>query len=126
MYYYEPVNLLTWDMFKSVSGKGHIESFYAVKSMQPGDIVLLHVGSQVKEYESGVYAVGKVIYGPYTNEIQPDGLLDNRLRVNLEITRIDYSAPIIPHEVCKEFIPQFRTVQQINPTYYPQIEEFLK
>lgn len=126
MYFFEPVNLLNWNMFDVVKNIGHIESFYAVSTMNFGDIVLFHVGSQVKSVESGIYAVGTIVHGPYRNERQPDGYIDDKLRVDVQITRIQYSMPIISHDETKIFTNQFRGVHKIDTTFDSIIEEFIK
>ena len=48
--YFEPVNVNQWNMFEKVKDIGHIEPFLATKSMQIGDIVVLHVGQQNAKY----------------------------------------------------------------------------
>lgn len=58
--FFEPVNLLQWNMFEKVKTIGHIEPFLATKAMSLGDIVFLHVGQQDKDYESGIYAYGVI------------------------------------------------------------------
>jgi hypothetical protein len=61
----EPVNLKQWNMFQLVNGPGHVEPFLATQSMHLGDVVLLHVGQQDKNYESPdqhtVYVLRKAI-----------------------------------------------------------------
>lgn len=59
--YYEPVNLKQWNMFEKVKHIGHIEPFLATKSIEVGDVILLHVGAQDKSYESGIYAVEEIV-----------------------------------------------------------------
>lgn len=70
-FYIEPVNLRQWNLFDNVKGSGHVECFLATRDMQLGDIVILHVGKQYPVHESGVYAYGTVIYGPYILENRP-------------------------------------------------------
>lgn len=64
-FYIEPINLRQWNLFDKVKGPGHVEPFLATRDMQIGDIVMLHVGKQDPAHESGIYAYGTVIYGPY-------------------------------------------------------------
>ena len=53
--------------------------------MQLGDIVILHVGKQDPAHESGVYAYGTVIYGPYILENRPAEYCNNKLTVDVRI-----------------------------------------
>lgn len=124
--YYEPVNLNQWNMFEKVTHMNHVEPFLATKSMETGDMVLLHVGQQNKRYESGIYAIGKIVKGPYILENHPDDYCNNKLTVDVQIDMINYSMPYITHKSCKAFIHQFRTVHKIAPQHYPYILDALK
>jgi hypothetical protein len=123
--YYEPVNLAQWDMFSVVKNIGHVEPFLATKSMEIGDIMLLHVGQQDKRYDSGVYAVGEIVNGPYILRDHPNDYCNSKLTVDVKICMIDHSVPYITHEACKEFIRQFRTVHKIESHHYPHIMSLL-
>ena len=125
MYYYEPVNLNQWNMFEKVQSVGHIEPFLATSSMNVGDIVLLHVGSQNKSYESGIYAIGTIVKAPYILENSPEDYCNNKLTVDVRIDKINYSSPYITHNECKAFINQFRTVHKIDEKYYYEILRFI-
>lgn len=125
MFYYEPVNLKQWNMFEKVSGAGHIEPFLATMSMECNDIVLLHVGQQDKRYESGVYAYGTVVKGPFILKDHPDDYCNEKNTVLVRFDAINYAVPLISHELCKGFIRQFRTVHQIDPEHYSLIEVLL-
>ncbi len=61
--YFEPVNVNQWNMFEKVTGEGRVEPFLETKSMEEGDLVLLHVGSQTKQYASDIYAYGTIVKG---------------------------------------------------------------
>lgn len=124
-YYYEPVNLNQWNIFEKVRNIGHIEPFLATSSMSVGDIVLLHVGSQNKKYESGIYAIGTIVKVPYILENSPEDYCNNKLTVDVRIDKINYSSPYITHNECKVFINQFRTVHKIDDKNYSLIEEKL-
>ena len=89
MIYLEPVNLKQWNMFQKVNGPGHVEPFLATKSMDLGDIVLLHVGQQEKNYESGIYAYGTIIEGPLILTDHPDDYCNGKNTVMIRIDRID-------------------------------------
>ena len=124
-YYYEPVNLKQWNMFEKVKSVGHIEPFLATKSMEIGDLVLLHVGAQLKCCPSGIYAVGEIIAGPYILHDSPEDYCNEKLTVDVKIRNITRNIPYIDHEKCKEFITQFRTVHVISAKYYASIQELL-
>ncbi|HCK43256.1 MAG TPA: hypothetical protein DHW16_02480 [Ruminococcaceae bacterium] len=123
MYYFEPVNVNQWNMFEKVKNIGHVEPFLATSSMDIGDTMLLHVGSQNKNYESGIYAVGTIVKAPYILENSPQDYCNNKLTVDVRIDKINYSSPYITHEECKAFINQFRTAHKISEEHYALIEE---
>ena len=91
--YLEPVNLRQWNLFDNVKDSGHVECFLATRDMQLGDIVILHVGKQDPAHESGVYAYGTVIYGPYILENHPAEYCNNKLTVDVRIDHIVYHHP---------------------------------
>ena len=126
MIYYEPVNLKQWNMFEKVSGPGHVEPFLATKSMNYGDIILLHVGSQDKRHESGVYAYGKVIHGPYILTGHPSDYCNEKNTVDVRIIKITYGHPMITHEKFKCYTGQFRSVHQINEKWYDEILQIIQ
>ena len=126
MIYYEPVNLKQWNMFEKVSGVGHVEPFLATRSMEYGDLVLLHVGQQDRRYKSGIYAYGTVVEPPFILEDHPDDYCNGKNTVLVRFDEIVYATPIIPHEACRAFVLQFRTVHQIDPEHYPLIEQLLQ
>ena len=119
--FYEPVNVNQWNIFEKVNNVGHVEPFLATKAMTVGDILLLHVGQQNKNYKSGVYAIGKIVKGPYILRNHFEDYCNNKNTVDVEIIKINYTEPYISHEECKEFIKQFRTVHLIDEMYYNQI-----
>ena len=116
-FYIEPVNLRQWNLFDKVEGTGHIECFLATRDMQLGDIVMLHVGKQDSAHESGIYAYGTVIYGPYILENRPSEYCNNKLTVDVRIDRIEYDRPIITHEQCKRYTGQYRSVHAIADSF---------
>ena len=122
MYYFEPVNVNQWNLFEKVKNIGHVEPFLATASMNVGDTMLLHVGSQNKNYESGIYAVGTIVKAPYILENSPQDYCNNKLTVNVRIDKINYSSPYITQEECKTFINQFRTAHKISEEHYALIE----
>lgn len=123
--YFEPVNVNQWNMFEKVKNIGHIEPFLATKSMTVGDMVLLHVGRQNKKYESGIYAYGEVVEGPYILKDHPQDYCNNKNTVNVRIIEMNYSFPYITHDECKNFINQFRTVHKIDKNHYEYILKLL-
>ena len=126
MIYLEPVNLKQWNMFVKVKGPGHLEPFLATKAMAPGDLVLLHVGQQDSRYESGIYAYGRVVEGPFILTDHPDDYCNGKNTVIVRFDRIEYDSPMISHEDCREFSGQFRTVHMIDPVYYDRIRAMLQ
>ena len=124
-YFYEPVNLTQWNLFEKVKHEGHIEPFLATKAMHCGDRVLLHVGKQVPEYESGVYAVGEIVTEPYILRNSPQDYCNNKNTVDVRIVKLQRGEPYIDHDICAEFIHQFRTVHKIDPSNYAMIESLL-
>ena len=125
MIYYEPVHLKHWNMFKEVPGPGHVESFYGVKDMSLGDIVLLHVGSQDGRYESGIYAFGEVVGDPYLDN-DPKDLRYGKYRIDVKFNTIVRNKPLMSHEQCKKYITQFRTVHKINEIWYDELMRAFK
>lgn len=126
MIYYEPVNLKQWNMFNKVSGVGHVEPFLATSSMEYGDLVLLHVGQQDKRFESGIYAFGTIVEGPFVLKDHPDDYCNGKNTVMVRFDKIEYGTPLISHEECLAFIHQFRRVHKIEPEYYETIKKMLK
>ena len=93
--------------------------------MEVGDLVLLHVGSQNKSYDSGIYAYGKIVKGPYILENSPSDYCNNKNTVDVRIDYICRGNPIISHQLAKEFINQFRTVHQIDEKHYKRVLSLL-
>lgn len=124
--YFEPVNVNQWNMFEKVTGEGHVEPFLATKSMEEGDLVLLHVGSQNKQYASGIYAYGTIVKGPYILENSPEDYCNNKNTCDVKIDYICYGTPLITHEEAKDFINQFRTVHMIGEEHYNDILSLIK
>lgn len=124
-FYFEPVNLLQWNMFDKVKSIGHVEPFLATKAMEIGDYVLLHVGAQCKAYTSGIYAVGTIINGPYILQNSPGDYCNGKSTVDVRIDKINYTCPFITHEDCKQFITQYRTVHHIKESTYKKLSSLL-
>ena len=108
-FFVEPVNLMMWPMFDKISGEGHIECFLATNSMKKGDILFLHVGSQVPNYKSGIYAVGEIISDPYILHDSPKDYCNEKNTVDVKIIKINFKEPYVSHDECKKYINQFRT-----------------
>lgn len=123
-YFFEPVNLKQWDMFKKVKKIGHIEPMLATKEMKKYDIVLLHVGTQDKTRESGVYALGIVIKGPYILRNQPNDYCNNKNTIDLKIQYINYDKPIIRTRKDKVF-NQYRTVHKLSQETINKIKKIV-
>lgn len=108
-YFYEPVNLNMWNLFEKVADIGHIECFYATNKMNIGDMMFLHVGSQVPKFDSGIYAVGEIISKPYILRNSPTDYCNNRNTVDVKIIKYSPNVPIISHAECLKYINQFRS-----------------
>ncbi len=124
--YFEPVNLLQWNLFQKVKDIGHVECFLATKSMNIGDIVLLHVGKHDRKYESGIYAYGKIIRAPYILHNSPKDYCNEKLSVDVQISDISFNEPMIHEDMCKKIFHQFRRVHRIDETASTQIRAILK
>ena len=116
-FYIEPIKLRNWNLFYKVKGPGHVEPFLATWDMQLDDIVMLHVDKQDPAHESGVYAYGTVIYGPYILTDSPNDYCNNKLAVDIRIDRIEYEEPLLTHEQCKRYTGQYRTVHAIANSF---------
>lgn len=125
-YFYEPVNLKQWNMFEVVKSIGHIEPFLAVSSMNLGDIVFLHAGKQDRDYESGIYAYGRIVKGPYILEDSPQDYCNNKNTVDVEILNISYTKPLVPYTISKNIFKQFRTVHKIDEIATKKLLEVLE
>lgn len=123
--YFEPVNVNQWNLFEKVGGVGHIEPFLATKSMKMGDCVLLHVGAQNKQYESGIYAYGTIVREPYILENSPEDYCNGKNTVDVRIDCINFDEPIISHHDATAFISQFRTVHCISEQHYDEISQLI-
>lgn len=123
--FFEPVNLLQWNMFEKVKTIGHIEPFLATKAMSLGDIVFLHVGQQDKDYESGIYAYGVIVKEPYILQNSPQDYCNNKNTVDVRIEKIGYSKPCMSHDECAKYIHQFRTVHMIEQAFYENFEQIM-
>lgn len=116
-FYIESIKLRNWNLFYKVKGPGHVEPFLATRDMQLDDIVMLHVDKQDPAHESGVYAYGTVIYGPYILTDSPNDYCNNKLAVDIRIDRIEYEEPLLTHEQCKRYTGQYRTVHAIANSF---------
>ena len=124
--FFEPVNVNQWNIFEKVKCMGHVEPFLATKSMDVGDLVLLNIGCQNKKYESGIYAFGTIVKGPYILENKPNDYCNNKNTCDVRIDFISYDFPIISHADSKKYIRQFRTPHRISEEHYPEIMSLLK
>lgn len=124
-YYFEPVNIKQWNMFEVVKNVGHIEPFLAVKSMQLGDIVILNVGKQDKSKESGVYAYGEIVKGPYILTDRVEDYCNNKNTVDVEIKYISYGKPLLTSSQTKEIFNQFRTVHKLSDESVTRLKEII-
>lgn len=124
-FYIEPINLRQWNLFDKVKGPGHVEPFPATRDMQIGDIVMLHVGKQDPAHESGIYAYGTVIYGPYILTDSPNDYCNNKRTVDIRIDHIEYEKPILTHEQCMRYTGQYRAVHSIADSFNSNLKMVL-
>lgn len=122
--FYEPVNLNIWNLFDKVKGVGHQEYFLATQSMTVGDYILCHVGTQVSKYESGIYAVAKILEKPNIYLGDPTDFCYKQLSVKTEIV-VFSNTPIITHQLYSKYDLTFRSVHQIQEKYYDELRELL-
>jgi len=109
-YFFEPINLSDWNIFKKVNTFSYQESFYGTKEMKIGDMLFLYVTSGNKEISSGIYGNGIIISEPDDNNSE------QRIRVNVRIKYIRFDEPILKYDICKQYIKQFRSVHRIDET----------
>jgi hypothetical protein len=113
-FFYEPVNQTQWNFFEKVNKVGYEETFLATNRMKKGDILFLHVGSQDSNYDSGIYAVAKVISDIYTYMDDKKAKCYNRKFVDTVLVNYVKDKPYISHADAKKYINQFRTVHMLN------------
>lgn len=113
-YFMESINLEMWPMFEKITGVNQIISLLATNEMKKGDILFLHIGRQVLKYESGIYAVGKIITDPYILHDSIEDYCNEKNTVDVKILKIDYKEPFITHSECLLFVNQFRTIYKLD------------
>jgi hypothetical protein len=111
-------------MFKEVSGVGHIEPFLATSQMKLDDCVLLYVGTQRRDYEPGVYAVGKIVKEPYIVRNHPEYYCNNKLSMDVEILKIS-NLPLMTKDEFKKYNNFYRRVHKLNSDYYSELAKQL-
>ena len=87
--------------------------------------MILHVGLQNKNYQSGVYAYGTVVYGPYILEDSPTEYCNGKRTVDVRIDKISNDMPMITHEQCKRYTGQYRSVHRIFESFDEAIKRDL-
>ena len=97
--HYSPVNINQCNIFEIIESYGFIR-IKATTKMSKGDLALLHLGKQNKNYESGVYAYGTIDSDPYILENHPDDICNG--------TR----------EETKDFIEPLQRPHLIDSQYY--------
>lgn len=112
--FFQPVNLIRWNMFENVNAYKYVESFYSNKSMEIGDVIVLYIGKQVDSIESGVYGFATIISEPSKILDDADDLKNNRHFVYAMIDILSFSRPLIREQKCKELFRQFQTTHQVK------------
>ena len=118
--FYSPIDITKCNIFEEIKD---LESIFRVKStkkMKKGDLVLLHLGKQDKNYPSGVYAYGKIVKEPYLLTDEPNDFCNNMDVVDLKILKINES-PFMFSEETDKFIQPYQTPHIIDKIYYNEI-----
>ena len=123
--FYSPIDVNKYNIFEKIKGPGVIERFLATNDMELDDILIFHVGKQNANYESGVYAYGKVVKEPYILENHPEDYCNNQNTVDVEVIDISYDKPFIPFNETKEFIEPYQSRHRIGEEFYGFILEKL-
>lgn len=123
-YFFEPVNLKQWNMFNNVKNINHVEHMLATKEMKLNDIVLLHVGKQCRNKESGIYSWGVIVKKTYILRNSPSEYCNNKNTVDVKIKYIDYEKPLILSKENKLF-NQYRTVHKLQPDELKKLEKVI-
>ena len=92
-YFFCSINPLDkeWSLFEQE--KMSVTNYYAHSEMEPGDIVLFHIGKQKKKLVNGVYAIGEVVSDLWRD---PE---ENRLRTNIKLlNEAIYNQPLFTEE----------------------------
>lgn len=89
--------------------------------MHVGDFVLISVGTQDKNIQSGVYAVGVILSKPYILRGSPEDYCNNKLTVNVVNTRFYKDTPIINKDNLMKFSSNYRRANKISETYYDRL-----
>lgn len=121
-FFYEPINLNKWDLFKEVEGVGHEVYFKATKSMKKGDYILCHVGTQVAKYEAGIYAIAKILTNPQILTNCEGDYCNNQLSVNTEIIKFS-TTPFMTHNEYSKYDNMFRGRHKLDDKC---IDDFIK
>lgn len=112
--YFGPINLNVWDMFNKINEIGQVETFLATKDMNVGDILLLYVGGQKNDVESGVYAIARITSNVFVLRENPDDYCNNKRTIKAEILKISYNNPLADENLCKQMFNQFRSVHRMK------------
>ena len=124
--YFVPVNLNEWDLFNKVDGPGHFETFIATKGMKQGDMLLLYVGKQKERVESGIYAFGRILKGPFILSGAPDDYCNGKLTVLARIEFFRKDKPIFNMDECKKFNNQFRSTHKLKTIDLVEFDNILR
>lgn len=116
--FYSPIDVNKYNIFEKIKGPGVIERFLATNDMELDDILIFHVGKQNPNYESGVYAYGKVVKEPYILENHPEDYCNNQNTVDVEVIDIRYDKPFIPFSETKDFIEPYQSRHRISEQYH--------
>ena len=121
--FYEPINLQEYNMFEFLKEPGGKETFVATNDMKIGDYLLLHIGSQDTNYESGIYGIVKVLSNPYIYHGEESEHCNNKLSVDTEVVSIS-NTPLMTHDDFAKYVTQFRSKHKISSDYYDELMEY--
>lgn len=112
-YFFSPINLDDWDIFKKVNAVGYQDTFLATKEMQVGDVVLFYVSANQRR-EPGVYACGRIVRLPELVTGRPNDKCNGKVAVVVSFLSVPPQAPLIPLDGCKTFLWPFARSHRVS------------
>ncbi len=112
-YFFSPINLDDWDIFKKVNAVGYQDTFRATKEMQVGDVVLFYVAANQRR-EPGVYACGRIVRPPELVTGHPKDKCNGKVAVVVSFLSVPPQAPLVPLDGCKAFLWPFMGPHRIQ------------
>lgn len=122
--YYESVNIEEWNFFENIKGVGDVNNFFYIKGMNKEDKVIIHISKSKNNDINGVYAWGTIV-GNAEIEQNPANFCYGKKAVNVRIECFSKDTPLLTHEVCKEYIKNFRSTHKLSEEAKNKIVELL-